>query len=260
MESHESTAVEAALAAGAVLRAHYGRASDVRHKGDVDLVTAADREAETAVIERLRRANPTHRILAEESGEHAGDAEFVWYVDPLDGTTNFVHAFPHFAVSIALMARGVLVVGVVHDPIRGETFRARRGAGAFLDDRRIRVSTTRVLEDALVATGFPYDRAEFVRLHLPAFGRVLERVQGVRRAGAASLDLAYVACGRLDAYWESALKPWDTAAGSLLVSEAGGIVSAYDGNRPALAFERIIASNGPLHEHLRAIVNDPPRP
>jgi myo-inositol-1(or 4)-monophosphatase len=254
VQSHETTAVEAALAAGAVLRAHHGRAADVRHKGAVDLVTAADREAEAAVIDRLRRANPTHRIVAEESGEHAGDAEFVWYVDPLDGTTNFVHAFPHFAVSIALMARGELVVGVVHDPLRGETFRARRGAGAFLGDRPIRVSTTAVLEQALVATGFPYDREAFVRRDLPAFARALRHVQGVRRAGAASLDLAYVACGRLDAYWESTLKPWDTAAGSLLVSEAGGLVTTYDGRRPALAYDDIVASNGAVHEALRAIV------
>jgi myo-inositol-1(or 4)-monophosphatase len=260
VRSHESTAVEAALAAGALLRAHYGRAGDVRHKGDVDLVTAADREAEAVVIDHLRRANPTHRIVAEESGEHAGDAEFVWYVDPLDGTTNFVHAFPHFAVSIALMARGELVVGVIHDPLRGETFRARRGAGAFLEDRPIRVSSTAALERALVATGFPYDREAFVRKDLPAFGRVLRSAQGVRRAGAASLDLAYVACGRLDAYWESSLKPWDTAAGSLLVSEAGGLVTDYAGRRPALTYEEILASNGAVHEALRVIVGEATHP
>jgi myo-inositol-1(or 4)-monophosphatase len=247
-------ALEAALAAADVLRAHFGRVQAVGRKGDVDLVTAADREAEAVIVRHIRQRYPEHRIVAEESGEHPGEADFVWYVDPLDGTTNFVHAFPHFAVSIGLVAHGGLEAGVVIDPLRREVFHAARGRGSFLDDRPIQVSRTATLCDALVGTGFPYDRRDTAdRLLLP-LGRVLRASRGVRRAGAAALDLAYVACGRMDAYWEARLQPWDTAAGSLLVTEAGGTISALDGSRPVPVFRDILASNGLVHEELRHVV------
>jgi myo-inositol-1(or 4)-monophosphatase len=250
----EEVALEVAVSAGDVLRRHFGRVRDVQHKGEVDLVTAADREAEALILRRLGAAFPGHRIVAEESGEHPGDKEFVWYVDPLDGTTNFVHALPHFAVSIGLVAHGELAAAVVHDPMRNETFHSSRGRGSFLNGERIATSAAARIEEALVATGFPYDRRLSAARHLPAFERVLRRAQGVRRAGAAALDLAYVACGRLDAYWESQLQPWDTAAGSLLVSEAGGRVTSYDGARPVVAYADIIATNGHLHDELRALI------
>lgn len=254
MERAEEVALEVAVDAGDVLRRHFGRVRDVEHKGEVDLVTTADREAETLILRRLGSAFPGHRIVAEESGEHPGGSDFVWYVDPLDGTTNFVHALPHFAVSIALVAHGELAAAVVHDPMRHETFHASRGRGAFLNGERSGVSAVARVGDALIATGFPYDRRRSAARYLPAFERVLRRAQGVRRAGAAALDLAYVACGRLDAYWESQLKPWDTAAGSLLVREAGGRVTSYDGACPVVAYDDIVATNGRVHEELRALV------
>jgi len=255
VRTFEEVALEAAVGAGDALRGHFGRVRDIQHKGEVDLVTAADREAEALILRRLASAFPGHRIVAEESGEHPGGDDFVWYVDPLDGTTNFVHALPHFAVSIGLVAHGELAVAVVHDPMRQETFHASRGRGSFLNGRRIGASAVRRIEEALVATGFSYDRRAASR-HLPAFERVLRRAQGIRRAGAAALDLAYVACGRLDGYWESQLKPWDTAAGSLLVSEGGGRVTGHDGAPSGIAHEHIVATNGHLHDELRGLVGD----
>ncbi|HWP65214.1 MAG TPA: inositol monophosphatase family protein [Candidatus Limnocylindria bacterium] len=254
MATFEAVAREAAGRAGDVLRRHFGRVREVRHKGDVDLVTAADREAEAVILEGLRTRFPEHRVVAEESGEHPGGTDYVWYVDPLDGTTNFVHGVPHFAVSIALAAEGQLVAAVVHDPMRHETFHATRGSGAFLNGQRIAVSTAASLDVALVATGFPYDRRQAAGEYVPTFEAVLRRTQDIRRAGAAALDLAYVACGRFDGYWESGLQPWDTAAGSLLVSEAGGCVSSYDGSRPVVPYRDIVATNGALHDALRALI------
>jgi myo-inositol-1(or 4)-monophosphatase len=256
MDNFEEAAIEIAVRAGDVLRRRLGHIAEVHHKGAVDLVTAADREAETLILEGLRARFPHHGVVAEESGEHVGGADFVWYVDPLDGTTNFVHGLPHFAVSIALVADAVLAAGVVHDPMRQETFHASRGHGAFLNGERMKVSPVRTLGEALVATGFPYQRGRSVARHVPAFERVLRHAQGVRRAGAAALDLAYVACGRFDGYWESLLQPWDTAAGSLLVEESGGRVTDYRGAQPAIAHREILATNGHLHEELRALILD----
>lgn len=246
-------ALEAATTAGRLLRRRLGgvRAS---HKGDVDLVTEADHEAERAILDLVHGRFPSHRIIAEESGEHGIPGEAVWYVDPLDGTTNFVHAFPHFAVSIAVITNDGFATAVVHDPLRGETFRASRGRGAFLNDQPMMVSSTGRLADALVATGFPYDRRSAPQRYLQPLERMLRNAQGIRRVGAASLDLAYLACGRLDAYWEEQLRPWDTAAGSLLVTEAGGLVTAFDGSTGYPLFAQIAASNGRFHEELlRAI-------
>jgi myo-inositol-1(or 4)-monophosphatase len=254
MRSFEEAAIEIAVRAGDVLRRRLGHTAEVHHKGAVDLVTAADREAEALILNELASRFPDHGIVAEESGEHVGGAGFVWYVDPLDGTTNFVHGLPHFAVSMALVADDALVAGVVHDPMRHETFHASRGHGAFLNGERMTVSPVRTLQEALVATGFPYYRGRSIARHVPAFGRVLRRTQGVRRAGAAALDLAYVACGRFDGYWEARLQPWDTAAGSLLVRESGGRVTDYHGVQPVIADREILATNGLVHDELRAVI------
>jgi len=198
-------------------------------KGRNDFVTDIDRKAEADIIATIRRSHPNHAILAEESGR-TGDNEFVWIIDPLDGTTNFLHGFPVFAVSIACQVRGRLEHAVVYDPMRGELFTASRGAGAHLDNRRMRVSKARTLEGALIATGFPYRaNTRYLDAYLAMLKAVTLQVAGVRRPGAAALDLAYVAAGRVDAFWEIGLSAWDTAAGTLLIQEAGGRIGTLDG-------------------------------
>ena len=224
-------AVGAARRAGEVIARSLDRvgALTVSEKGRNDFVTEVDRAAEQALIATIRKAYPAHGFLAEESGAHAGD-DYVWVIDPLDGTTNFLHGFPQFAVSIACRHRGRAEIGVVFDPLRGELFTAERGAGTLLDGRRLRVSQRTGLEGALVGTGFPYrENARWLKIYLVMLERVMQATAGVRRAGAASLDLAYVAAGRLDAFWEGGLSPWDTAAGNLLITEAGGMVGNLAG-------------------------------
>lgn len=215
-----------------------------------DFVTEVDQAAEVAIIETLLGAYPGHAILAEESGHTAGhhgapieQAEHIWIVDPLDGTTNFIHGMPQYAISIALMQRGVVTQGLVYDPNRDELFTATRGRGAFLNNRRIRVSNRARLDQALIGTGFPQSRLDNLEDYLKLFRLLIERSGGVRRPGAATLDLAYAACGRYDGFFEIGLKPWDVAAGSLLVSEAGGLVGDFEGDSSYLFGERIIAGN-----------------
>jgi myo-inositol-1(or 4)-monophosphatase len=253
--SFEDVARDAAIRAGALLCARYAAPQTASFKSDiVDLVTDADRDAERLIVETLRGAFPDHGVVAEESGVVPGTGPYRWYVDPLDGTTNFAHGHPHFAVSVALACRQDLLVGVVHDPLRGETFAARRGAGARLGERPIHVSPVATLDAALLATGFPYDRRRHAAYYLAFVQAALERTQGVRRAGSAALDLCWVACGRLDGFWEWKLRPWDTAAGRLIVEEAGGVVSDLAGHTPALDSAEIVASNGRLHEELVAML------
>jgi myo-inositol-1(or 4)-monophosphatase len=252
-------AVEAAREAGAFLRGRFGRPHDVRFKGTVDLVTEADKGAEALIAARLRAAFPDHRLLGEEGARGAAndsDAPAVpygWLVDPLDGTTNYAHGLPHFAVSIALEHAGAPLVGVVYDPIRDELFAAARGQGATRNGEAIRVSTTDRLVRALLATGFSYDLAER-DLQAAAWRVFLPRVQAIRQTGSAALNLCYVAAGRLDGYWERPIQPWDVAAGGLIVAEAGGRVSDFaDGPfRPYGA--EVVASNGPLHTELLAVL------
>jgi myo-inositol-1(or 4)-monophosphatase len=268
---------QAALAAGAVMRQNYSRPHQVTMKGAIDPVTETDYECQEIILTMLRQAFPDHGFLAEErAGEgdvgqppsavpevnHPGPAWEAdplhpacrWIIDPLDGTVNFAHGFPMFCVSIACEIDGVLEYGVIYEPLRDELFEARRGAGASLNGRPIRVSGTARLDRALIATGFPYDIRERVPATLARLGRLLGIVQGLRRGGSAALDLAYVACGRLDGFYEENLKPWDTAAGLLIVTEAGGMITTFDGAPYDLFSPNILASTGVLHQGMSALI------
>ena len=226
-------AVRAARRAGSIInRAALAGGLQVRSKRANDFVTEVDRAAEAAIIETVHKAYPEHAILGEESGAIQREgAEFRWIVDPLDGTTNFIHGFPQYCVSIAVEHRDALAHAVVYDPLRDELFTASKGRGAFLNDRRIRVSKCQKLGDALMGTGFPYRELNRLDLYMKQLRFMMEGCSGVRRAGAAALDLAYVACGRLDGFWELGLSPWDVAAGALLIQEAGGLVADLQGDQ-----------------------------
>lgn len=242
-------AVDVAREAGALLLERLARPREIAEKSQrADLVTDADRASEAAIIARLRREYPTAAILAEESGMHAGTSEERWVVDPLDGTTNFAHGYPLFCVSIAYERRGELVAGVIYAPAMDECFVAERGAGARMNDRPIAVSDITKLGNAMTCTGFHPSDFERNAAH---FRAVSARAQAVRRDGSAALDLAYVACGRFDGFWEFDLSPWDVAAGTLLVREAGGQVSKTDGSPGALDARSILATNGRIHDELR---------
>jgi myo-inositol-1(or 4)-monophosphatase len=251
-------AIKAARRAGTIIN----RASleldllKVSTKSPNDFVTEVDKAAEAAIIEVLREAFPEHGILAEESGETGGrgQSEFQWIIDPLDGTTNFIHGFPQYAISIALARRGVMEQAVVFDTNRNELFTATKGSGAFLNDRRIRVSKRIRLNEALVGTGFPYRQFDHVDAYLATFRELAQKTAGLRRPGAASLDLAYVACGRLDAFWEMGLAPWDMAAGALLISEAGGLVSDFAGEADYLASGNVVAGSPKIFGQLLPII------
>jgi myo-inositol-1(or 4)-monophosphatase len=225
-------AVRAARKAGSIINraALEGGGYEVRTKRMNDFVTKVDHAAEEAIIEIVRKAYPDHAVLAEESGVAEGSAEYQWIIDPLDGTTNFIHGFPQYAVSIGIRHRDALAHGVIYDPVKNELFTASKGRGAFLNDRRIRVSKCLRLGDALVGTGFPFKEVERIELYTKQLKNLMQKSAGVRRAGAAALDLAYVACGRLDAFWELGLSPWDMAAGALMIQEAGGLVGDTRGN------------------------------
>ena len=224
-------AVRAARRAGSIINraALDGGGFEVRAKQRNDFVTKVDHAAEEAIIEIVRKAYPDHAVLAEESGVTAGQAEYQWVIDPLDGTTNFIHGFPQYCVSIAIRHRGALAHGCIFDPTKNELFTASKGRGAFLNDRRIRVSKCLRLDEALVGTGFPFREIERIERYTKQLKNIMQASAGVRRAGAAALDLAYVACGRLDAFWEMGLSPWDMAAGALMIQEAGGLVGDLQG-------------------------------
>ena len=227
-------AVRAARRAGAIINraALDSGGLQIKSKQANDFVTEVDRAAEAAIIEAVQKSYPDHAILGEESGAiESAKQEYRWIVDPLDGTTNFIHGFPQYCVSIGVEHRGTLAHGVVYDPVRNELFTASKGRGAFLNDRRMRVSKCLKLQDALIGTGFPFKELTRADLYLKQLRTLMEKSSGVRRAGAAALDLAYVACGRLDAFWELGLMPWDMAAGVLLIQEAGGLVGDLDGEQ-----------------------------
>jgi myo-inositol-1(or 4)-monophosphatase len=235
-------AVKAARAAGNVIVRHMDRLNSVNValKSKNDFVSDVDRLAEAEIVQTVRKAYPSHGILAEEGGAQQGD-DHVWIIDPLDGTTNYLHGFPQFAVSIALTNKGKLEDAVIYDPLSHELFTASRGSGAYLNERRIRVSQARGLEGALLGTGFPFRQPEVLDTYLETFKALHRQTAGIRRAGAAALDLAYVASARLDGFWEFGLNPWDMAAGILLVQEAGGLVSDFSGREESMNTGNVVA-------------------
>ena len=248
-------AIEMAREAGAVLLEGHGKAHVPDRKGRIDLVTEYDRRSEKLLLARLAARHPDHAVLAEESGAHDVTGSSVrWLIDPLDGTTNYAHNYPFFAVSIGVEIEGRLAAGVIFDPVRDELFAAASGHGATLNGRPIRVSSAERVESALLVTGFPYGVREDPERYLRPFREFLVRAQGIRRDGSAALNLAYVACGRFDGLWEDDLSPWDTAAGVVLVREAGGQITLPTGGEFRLERREILASNGRLHEEMKAIL------
>jgi myo-inositol-1(or 4)-monophosphatase len=244
-----TTAAALAREAGALLRSGYGQALEITHKGTIDLVTQYDQGSEAILLGGLRAAFPTHSFNAEESGRAAGD-DYEWFIDPLDGTTNFAHGFPVFSISVALAHRRRLIAGVVYDPLRDELYTAEAGQGAFCNGVKLQVSAVAALDQALLCTGFPYDVRTNPQNNLAEFAHMQLHSQGVRRPGSAALDLAWMAAGKVDGYWEYRLNPWDVAAGALLVREAGGRVTTFSDDEDFLGRPTIAATNGHLHAAL----------
>lgn len=238
--------------AGALLLQHRGRLQNVQRKGRVDLVSEADHASEELLTTQFLAAFPDDGILGEEGGVHGGHGPFRWIIDPLDGTTNYVHGLPIFAISIALEHRGMTAAGVVHIPALGETFHATRGAGARCNGRPVEVSTTGQLVDAVLSTGLPYERVSMAARLVADWSWGIHALQGLRRTGAAAVDLCWTACGRLDGYWERDIGPWDFTAGALIIEEAGGRVTRPDGSRLRCEAGPVVASNGHLHEAILA--------
>jgi myo-inositol-1(or 4)-monophosphatase len=251
-----NTAIKAARRAGSFIN----RATNdldkltVEQKAQNDFVSEVDRAAEQAIIEVLKDAYPQHSILAEESGLTDTQSEYQWIIDPLDGTTNFLHGFPQYCVSIALSVKGVVNHGVIFDPTRNDLFTASKGGGAFLNERRIRVSKTLQLKDSLVGTGFPYKEFANFDRYAAMFKEVTQKCSGVRRPGAAALDLAYLACGRYDGFWEAGLSPWDIAAGSLMVKEAGGLITDFTGDEGFMTTGNVVAATPKVFPALLKII------
>ncbi len=249
----QQTARETALEAGALLRQNFTQPHQITLKGRHDPVTESDFQSQNLIIQRLSKIFPAYRFLAEEAGapESAqGGSDGCWIIDPLDGTVNFAHGFPMFAVSIAFQWQGAVVYGVVYDPMREELFEAVQGQGAWLNHHPIHVSQCQDLDRALLATGFPYNVVEHLEATMLRFKRLVAQAQGIRRPGSAAIDLCYLAAGRFDGFWEENLKPWDTAAAVLIVQEAGGQVSTFEGSPFALSSDNVVASNGLLHDQI----------
>jgi myo-inositol-1(or 4)-monophosphatase len=250
VEKYLKEAEDIALKAGKMLRANIDTSAEVSFKGAVDLVTDFDNKAQRMIYDHLSSRFPEHDFLGEEGLSRDRGGEFCWIVDPLDGTTNYAHAFPVFCVSVALEQKGGIVLGVIYDPMREEMFSSVKGEGAFLEGERIRVSSVDDLDKSLVATGFPYDLRESSVNNVDHFNNFLLRVQAIRRCGSAALDLCYVACGRFDGFWELKLHPWDVAAGALIVQEAGGRVSDFQNQEFSIFGSQILASNGLIHKQM----------
>ncbi len=243
----KATAVSSALMAGRYILSSVGGSFTVDEKQKHDFVTEVDRKAETIIIEKIRSAFPDHDILAEESGLHRQTSDFRWIIDPLDGTTNFIHGFPFFCVSIALEISGKITIGVVFEPVRKELFSAVAGHGAFLNGRPIRISACGSPSQALLATGFPYRDYRMMDDYMHLFEYFMKNSAGVRRPGSAAMDLCYLACGRIEGFWELYLNPWDVAAGSLIIQEAGGTITDFSGGMNYLYHGNILGSNGKIH-------------
>lgn len=244
------------LGAGRILLMHYESDLKMEMKGEINPVTIADRDSEDFIIGKIRKMFPTHSILAEETGEEIGKSDWLWVIDPLDGTTNYAHHYPAFCVSIALFYQERPVLGVVYHPLLKEFFYAERGRGAFLNDKPIRVSKVDMLGKAFLSTGFAYDVHETEEDNVDNFRAFLKQSLAIRRGGSAALDLAYTACGRLDGFWEMRLHPWDTAVGILLVEEAGGRVSTFNGSDFDIYNREILASNGLIHEQMIEVLKN----
>lgn len=257
MDDFKKTALKATLEAGDILRKNFGKRHKIDHKGEIDLITEVDLMSEQKIIKILKKEYSDHDILAEEGAGWDTKAEYRWIIDPLDGTTNYAHGFPCFSVSVALEKRGKVILGVVYDPLREEVFTAQKGKGAYLNKKRIVVSKTKMLSDALLATGFAYDVRENPENNLNFFSNFTLRAQGVRRAGSAALDLCYVASGRFDGFWEMKLKPWDMAAGDLMVRESGGKVTDFKGGSFSINLKEILATNGRIHGEMVNVLNKP---
>jgi len=246
-------AIELARAGGDVLKYYMTREKQVELKSRANLVTIADKESEALIIERIQARYPAHAILAEESGA-SGSGEGKWIIDPLDGTTNFAHQYPFFCVSIGFEQRGEILCGAVYDPLRDEMFSAARGIGSFMNGQNIRVSDTEKLGSALIITGFPYTVREKIRLAMSQFEGFILESRAVRRGGSAALDLCYLAIGRCDGFWELDLHPWDTAAGKVILEEAGGRVTDFKGSPFSPYIKQILASNGKIHHEMIAVL------
>jgi len=240
--------------AGRTLRKYYGNLSKIEYKSDVNLVTQADKESEATIIKIIKSAFPKHQILAEESGITKEESEYKWIVDPLDGTTNYAHTLPIFAISIGIEYKKEIIMGGVYNPISNELFFSEKGNGAYLNDKKICVSKVDKLEKALLVTGFPYDRRENVDYYMDVYGKFLKVSQGVMRLGAAAIDFCSVACGRLDGYWERKLYPWDQSAGMLIVEEAGGKVTDFSGNKTSCYNKQVLVTNGLIHNGMVKIL------
>lgn len=253
-QNYLDVAVEAALLAGRYQRYRFASEVAVDMKGDKNLVTEVDRDSERLIVEHLLARFPDHMILAEEGEYPRTGSSLRWIIDPVDGTTNYAHGFPWFCVSIALESAGELLAGVIYNPMHDELFTATKGGGAYLNGHRLSVSARSPLRDTLLGTGFPYDCATDPANNFTNFIAFQKAARGIRRAGAAALDLAYVAAGRLDGFWELKLKPWDVAAGVLMVREAGGTVSTFDGSAYDISNHRIVASNGLIHGEMVAML------
>lgn len=253
-----NTAIKAARRAGTVIMRHLDQIDrlTVEQKGQHDFVSEVDRRAESEIIHIIRAAYPDHAILAEESGAQPGN-DYLWIIDPLDGTTNFLHSYPQFAVSIGLQYDGKLDQAVVFDPLRNELFTASRGGGAQLNDRRIRVSRIQTLDEALLGTGFPFKSVKYLEAWIDIFRALVPATSGIRRAGSAALDLAHVASGRLDGFWEIGLRPWDMAAGCLLILEAGGLLGDFRGGQTYMESGELVAGNPKIFREMLRFMPPP---
>jgi len=250
----KKVAVRAALKGGEILKKYRGKTKKIAHKGRINLVTEVDFESEKTILKIIKKSFPEHEILTEESKQEKRDSPYKWLIDPLDGTTNYAHGFPSYCVSIALEERKQIILGVVYNPVLDELFTAEKGKGAYLNNKKIFISQTKKLSQSLLATGFPYDIRESDVNNLDHFSNFALRAQAIRRAGSAALDLCYLAMGRFDGFWELKLSPWDTAAGSLLVLEAGGRVTDFSCGKYLIYRKDILATNGKIHREMIGVL------
>jgi len=243
-------ALKAVKEGGAILMKYLGKIKSIDYKGEINLVTEADRRSEEVILNIIKDNYPDHRILAEETGESGNSSPFKWIIDPLDGTTNYAHGYPCFCVSLAVEHEEEVIYGAVYDPVKDELFTAEKGKGAFLNGKEIKTSSTKQLDQSLLCTGFPYDVRDDMDSNILDFRTFLMKAQAVRRDGSAALDLCYTAAGRFDGFWEQKLFPWDVAAGGLLVTEAGGKLSNFKGENFSIYDNEIVASNGIIHDQM----------